>query len=226
MFQNIDIAILEMLNGSSSSFVDGLMLTLTSGVTWIPLYVALLYLVIYNSDSMTKICLTVGAAVLCVLLSGGVSDLIVKPLVGRLRPVNDPLLHDIIHTVNGLYSKDYSFFSSHAANTMSLALFFSLLVRNSKICVALVVWSLTNCYTRLYLGMHYPSDIIAGILWGSIVAVGVYCIYQKLYSRIYPDVEFVSTQYTSQGYTIETIDIVILTLTLTYMYAVIRALII
>lgn len=226
MFLDIDIAVLELLNGSSSSFLDGLMATLTSGYTWIPLYVSLLYLVINNSDNMTKIGLVVGAAIVCVVLSGGLCDYIVKPIVGRLRPVNDPALYGIIHGVTGVSSNDYSFFSSHSANTMSLAVFFSLLVRNRKLFISLLVWSLTNCYTRLYLGMHYPSDVLVGILWGVIIGFFVFYVYSKVYYKVFPDIEFISTQYTSNGYAIATVDIVILVIVLTYIYAILRALIV
>lgn len=226
MLLDIDIAVLELLNGSSSSFFDGLMATLTSGFTWIPLYVSLLYLVINNSDNMTKIGLVVGAAILCVVLCGGLCDYIVKPIVGRLRPVNDPALYGVIQGVAGVSGNDYSFFSSHSANTMSLAVFFSLLVRNRKLFIALIVWSLTNCYTRLYLGMHYPSDVLVGILWGVIIGFFVFYIYSKVYYKVFPDVEYISTQYTSNGYAIATVDIVILVIILTYIYAILCALII
>lgn len=220
---SFDVAILEMFNGCGSSFFDGLMLTLTSGFVWIPLYVALLYLVIYNSETMTQIMLIVGAAILCVLLSGGICDYIIKPIVGRLRPVNDPSLIDVIHSVANYGSKDFSFFSSHAANTISLTVFFSLLVRNGKLFIAMLIWSLTNCYTRLYLGMHYPSDILVGMLWGALIGFGVYYGYTKLFSIFFPSGEFVSTQYTSKGFTIGTIDIVILTIISIYIVSMLCA---
>ena len=72
MTGNIDLAILQMVNGSESSFLDGLMVTLTSGFTWIPLYIALLYLVISNNDNMTKIMLIILCGIGCVEFSGGI----------------------------------------------------------------------------------------------------------------------------------------------------------
>lgn len=224
MLENLDTTLLELFNGSNSSFIDGLMLVMTSGYTWIPLYVALLYLVVNNSETMSQICLIVGCALLCIVFSGGICDYVVKPLVARVRPLNDVALHNIVIHVYGVSAKDFSFFSSHAANTFSITVFFSLLVRNSKFFVALLIWSLLNCYTRLYLGVHYPSDIFVGILWGGLVGLIVYCLYYKLYSRFFTGGEYISSQYTSKGYTIYSVDIVILVLTFLYIYAIIRAL--
>lgn len=223
MTRNIDLAILQMINGSESSFLDGLMVTLTSGFTWIPLYIALLYLVISNNDNMTKIMLIILCGIGCVVFSGGICDFIIKPMIGRIRPINDDMLDGIIYTVGDMSNKDFSFFSSHAANTTSLTMFFALLVRNRKFTVAMTVWTLINCYTRLYLGMHYPFDVLVGIAWGALVGLLLYFVYLRVYDRMFPDVEFISTQYTSKGYTIITIDIVLLTMSVLYLYAILRS---
>lgn len=223
MTGNIDLAILQMINGSESSFLDGLMVTLTSGFTWIPLYIALLYLVISNNDNMTKIMLIILCGIGCVVFSGGICDFIIKPMIGRIRPINDDMLDGIIYTVGDMSNKDFSFFSSHAANTTSLTMFFALLVRNRKFTVAMIVWTLINCYTRLYLGMHYPFDVLVGIAWGALVGLLLYSVYLRVYDRMFPDVEFISTQYTSKGYTIITIDIVLLTMSVLYLYAILRS---
>lgn len=85
-----DQELLLALNGSDSQFMDGLMMALTSGMTWIPLYIALLYLVIKNSETMGQIALIVACAALCVLFADGLADGIVKPGVARFRPVQRP----------------------------------------------------------------------------------------------------------------------------------------
>lgn len=179
VWTDIDRYILGLLNGSNSIFLDGVVTTLTSGFSWIPLYVALFYIVIKNNDTMEQIGLTVGCALLCVLLADGLADGIVKPLVARLRPLNDPFIRHTIDVVAGTSDRQFSFFSAHAANTFSLAVFFSLLFKRKSVTLLMVFWSLLNCWTRLYLGMHYPSDIVVGLLWGGIVGSGVWFAFRQ-----------------------------------------------
>lgn len=219
----IDRAVLLFFNGSDSLFLDRFVSILTSGFAWTPLFLALLYLVIKNNDTMPQIMLTIGCALLCILLADGLADGIIKPLVARPRPLNDANFKDSIDVVQGIWDKSYSFFSAHAANTFSLAVFFSFLIRHRLAVVALVAWSVLNCWTRLYLGMHYPSDILVGLCWGFLVGYGVYRLYRYLYSRFSPAINYVSSQYTPSGYAIEDIDTMLLMMSLTILYALIKA---
>lgn len=221
-----DLGILHFFNGSNSLFYDNLVQVLTNGLTWIPLYLALVYMVIKNNETMTQIGLTIGCALLCVVLAGGVDDLIVKPLVGRLRPTVDPEVKYAIDIVDGVTGGgQFSFFSAHAANTFSLFVFFALLVRSSLLNASLLAWSLVNCWTRLYLGVHYPSDIAVGIVWGALTAGAVYFLYFKTYRRISPSLNYVSTQYTSTGYARSDIDMVVAILMFTYIFAILKSII-
>ena len=163
-----DKQLLLMVNGSDSLFLDYLILTLTNALTWIPLYASLLYVVIKTNLNVREVFLILLAAGLCVLLAGTVDDEIVKPLVARWRPTHDPQIGSLVDVVNGYRGGNYGFFSAHAANTFSLAVFFSLLMRQRLLTIFLVGWSLINCYTRLYLGVHYPGDITVGLLWGAL----------------------------------------------------------
>ena len=222
-----DLGILHFFNGSNSLFYDTLVQVLTSGFTWIPLYLALFYLVIKNNETMVQIGLAIGCAVLCVVLSGGIDDMIVKPLVARLRPTVDPYVKFTIDIVNGITEdKQFSFFSAHAANTFTIAAFFALLVRSRLLNAALFTWALLNGWTRLYLGVHYPSDVLIGILWGCVVAVLVYWFYFRTYRRISPALNYVSSQYTVTGYNRGDIDMVLTVLMFTYLYAVVRTVVI
>ncbi len=223
-FETLDRQLLEFFNGSNSVFLDSVALTFTSGLTWIPLYVALLYLVIKNSENMAQFGLIVGSVLLCMLLSDGVAEYLVKPYVGRLRPSADPAVKYLIDVVgNYRESTTFSFPSAHAANTAAVAVFFSLLVRNKSLSVMLLLWSVLNCWTRLYLGVHYPGDILVGFLWGIISAVVSYSVYRAIYFRLRPRLNYISSQYTSTGYNHEDIDIVLLTGVLLCLYVVMRA---
>lgn len=176
-----DKQLLLLVNGSDSLFLDRLVMILTNAKTWIPFYAALLYVVVTTHQKhLRDVLLILCAAGLCVLLAGTVDDSIVKPLVARWRPGHDPEIGMLVDTVNGYRGGNYGFFSAHASNTFSLALFFSLLFRQRLFTVFAVAWSLTNCWTRLYLGVHYPGDILVGLLWGALVGYGVYRLYCRL----------------------------------------------
>lgn len=175
-----DKTLLMVFNGSHCPFVDRLAVTLTCGYMWIPLYIALLLLVINNHKTVAQISLVIGMALLAIVLSEGMADLIVKPLVARLRPIHDILMQDSVQVVNNYRAEGYSFFSAHASNTMAVAVFFSLLVKDRLFTCTLIIWALVNCWTRIFLGVHYPSDIIVGVVWGSVSGLFAYTIYNKV----------------------------------------------
>lgn len=221
----VDQQVLMWFNGSNSLFLDSLVPLLTSGLTWVPLYIGLLYLVVKNNESMSQIGLVVGFALLGVLLAGGVDDALVKPLVGRLRPCNDPMIKSRLTLLGGTLEQSYSFFSAHAANTMSLAVFLCFLVRDKLFNTFIISWSLVNCWTRLYLGVHYPSDVIVGMAYGGLVGFGVYVLFYKIYNKLNPNLNYISSQYTSTGYAKTDIDVVIAILVITIAVLIIGALI-
>ena len=219
-----DRLVLSWFNGSNSVFLDGWMSALTSGFTWLALYASLFYLVVKNNETMGQIMLVVGCALACVGLADIMADVIVKPLVERWRPSNDPIFTYDVSVVDGYRGTSYGFFSAHAANTFSLALFFCMLVRSRVLSVALVLWSFVNCYTRMYLGLHYPSDIVCGLLWGSVCAIGVYYFYLRVSRRMFGEDNYVSTQYTSTGYRLCDVDIVVFVLVSTVLITLFKAL--
>ena len=187
-----DKQLLLLVNGSDSVFLDYVVLTLTNAKTRIPLYLGLFYVVLmkhkpnagdtplFRWENWRDILLILGAAGLCVLLAGTIDDTIVKPLVARWRPTHDPEIGMLVDVVNDYRGGNYGFFSAHASNTFSIALFFSLLMRRRLFTCFMVAWSLINCWTRLYLGVHYPGDITVGLLWGAIVGYSIYRFYCRI----------------------------------------------
>lgn len=222
----MDIELLQIINGSHSLFIDNVVVTLTSGITWIPFYIALLYLVIRNNETMAQVAVVIGCAAMCVLITSCVTDLIVKPLVARPRPTMEPSLKYTIDIVNGIRGTGYSFFSAHAANTFGIAILLSLIVRSRLLAIFLILWSLINGYTRLYLGVHYPSDVLVGLLFGAVVGVVSYLTYLHFYAKVSPRLNYISTKYTKTGYSLTDIDVAISVLVLTFLYAIIRAVVI
>lgn len=220
---DLDKQLLLALNGSDSLFLDGFVKTLTAATTWIPLYLALLYLVVKNSDAVIKVIMVLAGAGLCVFIAGSLDDMIVKPLVARWRPTHDSEIGMLVDIVNGYRGGNYGFFSAHASNTFSIAIFFSLLIRSRALTVSLVTWSLVNCWTRMYLGVHYPGDILCGLLWGGAVGTGVWYLYRYVHSRMFVTKDYVSSQYTSTGYQIVDVDVVISVLVFTFIYAIFKA---
>ena len=207
---HFDKELLLWFNGSDSLVMDSVIMTLTTATTWIPMYLALFYVVLKSNSTVRDILLVLAGAAACVLLAGTIDDTIVKPLVARWRPGRDPEIGMLVDTVDGYRGGNYGFFSAHAANTFSIAIFMSLLMRQRLLTIFLVCWSLLNCYTRLYLGVHYPGDITVGLIWGSLVGFGVYKGYCH-FAR--PAV-----------YTRQMCDIPIAVFCLTLLFAVVKAL--
>ena len=220
---NIDMFFLSLLNGSDSIFADELMIILTNGITWVGLYLALAFLVIKNNKTVSQILLIFACALVCVLLSGILNDMVFKPLFHRLRPVNDPDVKDMVTVVSGYYAKGYSFFSSHSANTFSLSIFFTLLIRSKLIGMTLFSWAFINAFTRLYLGVHWFSDVMTGMVWGLLIGVLAYYLYYKVFYIISPHAKYISSQYTSTGYSHNEIDLTVCVYVFTIIYCIISA---
>lgn len=167
----IDSDLLLAINGVHSRFFDFFMPVCTDKLVWIPLYLSLLYVLFRNMSFKTAMfCLV------CIALAAGLADVIsskaLRFAVMRLRPSNlENELHNLVHIVDGYRGGRYGFPSSHAANTFSLAVFMVCLYRCRVISFFMVFWALLNCYTRLYLGVHYPGDILAGAVLGTLLAM-------------------------------------------------------
>ncbi len=221
---SLDKQWLLAVNGSDSLYLDRVAKVLTTAITWLPLYLSLFFVVLHNNDSVRRVLYVLAGAGLCVLLAGAVDDGIVKPMVGRWRPTHDPEIGMLVDVVDGYRGGNYGFFSAHAANTFSIAIFFCWLIRSRLLSISLVIWSLTNCWTRMYLGVHFPGDILAGLTWGLLVGSFVYFLYYRVTRRMETsNRRFVSTKYTSTGYQRDDCDIPVAVLVFTLTYALIKS---
>jgi undecaprenyl-diphosphatase len=214
---------LLVVNGSDSLYLDRVARVLTTALTWLPLYLSLFYIVLHNNENFRKVLCVLAGAGLCVLLAGSVDDMIVKPTVARWRPTHYPEIGLLVDIVDGYRGGSYGFFSAHASNTFSIAVFFCWLIRSRLLSTALIIWSLTNCWTRMYLGVHFPGDILVGLTWGFIVGTFVYYLYYRVTRRMNSSRRFISTKYTSTGYERSDCDIPVTVLVFTLLYALIRA---
>ena len=219
----IDKQWLLAVNGSDSLYLDRLAHILTTAITWLPLYISLFYLVLHNNENFRKVLCVLAGAGLCVLLAGTVDDLIVKPTVARWRPTHDPEIGLLVDIVDGYRGGKYGFFSAHASNTFSIAIFFCWLVRSRLLSVALVLWSLINCWTRLYLGDHFPGDILVGLCWGGLVGTGVYFLFRYCVTKWVWTPTYTSQAYTKTGFIRDDADMPVCVLVFTLIYAVLRA---
>lgn len=167
---SIDTALFLKLNGMHSAFFDPFFNYFTAKETWYPFYILLL-LVIFYKYRLKAIWLTL-FLIVTIVLSDQIS-VFVKELVERLRPSHEPGLVNEIHITAGKGGM-YSFVSSHAANSFALSVFIGLVARSKRMWAGLMIWSLLTAYSRVYVGVHYPFDVLAGAGLGGGIAYGMF----------------------------------------------------
>lgn len=178
----LDKELLLFLNSFHTPWLDPIMFWITKTLFWLPLYLFLLFLVIKNFKKDAWIVL-IGIAI-TILLADQITSGFMKPFFARLRPSREPSLQGLVHLVNGYTGGKYGFASSHAANTFATALFFWLLFKDRYRWVwILFVWAVVMTYTRIYLGAHYPGDILVGLLIGLGAAWTGFKIQQKIWNK-------------------------------------------
>lgn len=221
----LDKEILLALNGSDSLFWDGAMWVVTKAITWIPACIVLLYIFIKN-NTLQKLALLVVMLALLVTIADQVSSGFCKPFFQRFRPTQDPELMYLIDVVNNYRGGQFGFTSSHAANSSAIALFFSLLMRRVGVTLSLFSWSALFAYSRIYLGVHYLGDILAGFTIGCTAAILVYLLYSWMEKRFFYKKEFTTFQYTPSGYLVKDFELLYATLATTYMMILIAAMVV
>ena len=174
--QQFDAGIFSAINGWHAAYFDSFMWLVTKIATWIPMILMLLYL-LYFKKGWRKTVAVVLAIALVILIADQVSASIIKPLVERARPSHNESLQSTIHIVNGYRGGPFGFVSSHAANCFGIALLLAMIFKNRLFTWTMVVWATLMCYSRIYLGVHYPGDIVCGAILGFLAAWLVYRIF-------------------------------------------------
>lgn len=171
VIKQFDQSLFLLLNDLHSTFFDKAMFLFSSREIWIPFYLLIIYVIVktFKKNSI-YILILIG---LSITVSDQFSGLI-KNSVERLRPSNDPLLSNLVHIVNGYRGGTFGFFSSHASNSFTIAIIAAMLFKNRMFTILIFTWAILISYTRIYLGLHYPGDILTGWLWGALIGFGFY----------------------------------------------------
>ncbi len=191
--ESIDLAIVQMVNGWNTPFLDELMWIVSGRITWIPLYIFLIYLAIKQSGWKLGL-LFVGGVALSVVLADFISTQCMKEVIQRYRPSHNLAIRDHLHYYQlgwGDYyiGGKFGFVSSHAANFFAIAIFSISFLINFKQWIAplLIFIAVLVSFSRIYLGVHYFSDVFVGALVGIGISLLVYhFIFLKFHQRIKP----------------------------------------
>lgn len=169
------------INSYHLPWLDRFMWLLSQTMLWLPVLFVFLVILFRNKGSKTFLLLL--AIALLITLTDQISSSIIKPLVERFRPTHDPELGDWVTLVNGYKGGRFGFLSSHAANAFAFAGFSLLLFKNTPYTIFILLWASLVSFSRLYLGVHYPLDVISGALLGLTCSWGVYSLYNALFER-------------------------------------------
>jgi undecaprenyl-diphosphatase len=164
------------LNGHHTAFGDGFFWLVSYKWAWVPFYACLLFVFVYRKN-WKEIVLVLLSIVLVITLCDQISAHVARPFFQRLRPTHHPDFQYIVQTVRDYRGGLYGFFSSHAANAFGLAVFTSLLFKNRWFTGTMLLFAFLTGYSRIYLGVHFVSDVVVGAAVGSAIAWGVYKVY-------------------------------------------------
>ena len=186
---NLDSRLLMALNSAHSPLLDKIMWLISSRAFWIPLYVILTAMIWHRFGK--KQCVLILAIIgILIFATDQTCSHILKPLIERLRPTHpdNPISASIL-VVNDYRGSPFGFPSCHAANTFALTVFLSLCFKDRFITLGLIFWSCLVSYSRIYLGVHYPGDILGGCFIGGVYALLSYQFYLRI-RHLYPFYRF------------------------------------
>lgn len=165
------------MNESHNVFFDSFMWLYSGKIVWIPLIIVALIVFTYKVPWKISLLIIICFALLATL-SDQISASVIKPIFERLRPTHHPDFREYVSIVRGYRGGKYGFVSSHSANGFGIATFTSLLFRYRRYTIVIFTWALITAYSRIYLGVHFISDILGGMLLGLTLGLLVYYIFQ------------------------------------------------
>lgn len=177
--KTLDENIFLYLNSLHHPLLDHLMWLFSEKLFWTPLYIWFLWLLYKQFPK--KFWTVLIAIILLIVVSDQLCNLS-KNSIMRLRPTNEVHLQGLIHTVNGYTGGLYGYYSGHAANSFAVAFFFlfSVLEKKKYLVVVALLYAILTSYSRIYLGVHYPFDVLTGVLVGSLTGIGFACAHKKI----------------------------------------------
>lgn len=179
----LDTQLFLLLNGLHADWLDVPMIAITKMWIWLPIYCFLIRETISQyGKQWWWVALAIGIVVLC---SDQISAHVCKPLFHRLRPCYNTDIQDLVHLPKGLAGGRFGFVSSHAANTFAIATFLNSILRKGHKWIGYTVfcWAGLSSYSRIYIGYHYPGDIICGAVLGILIGSMIAKIFNRLSSK-------------------------------------------